>query len=124
MFDTKTTTIFETANKIRNAWVARVTGSLLEVKLKSHPRELRFELYAEIDSDIRNEYIRLMSEYNQEQRDAGNYSTRAIAGRRIIEKAYQVDCDDFLYQAVLNVVDAVTEEMDFYRDPEELAIAA
>ncbi|MGL5306481.1 MAG: RNA polymerase-binding protein RpbA [Aeromonas veronii] len=121
MFDIKTDTIFETSNKIRNGWVGMLAGTLTEVKLKSHPREMRFELYAEIDKDVRNEYIKLMAEYNDKQRELGNYSTRAIIGRRVLNKNAQVNCDDFLYQAVINVVGRVEDEMNFYKEPEQLA---
>ena len=123
MFDVKTDTIFETSNKIRSAWVNALTGTLTEVKLKSHPRELRFELYAEIDNDIRAEYTRLMAEYNTQMRLEDNYSTRAILGRRILKKEHQVDCDDFLYQAITTVVSQVEAELDYHREP-ELQIAA
>lgn len=121
MFDIKTDTIFDTSNKIRAGWVGMLTGSMTEVKLKSHPRELRFDLYAEIDKDVRNEYIKLMSEYNATQRELGNYSTRAVMGRRILDKGAQVNCDDFLYQAIINVVGRVEEELNFYKEPEQIA---
>lgn len=123
MFNVKTDTIFETANKIRAAWVNALNGTVSEVKLKSHPRELRFELYAEIDSDVRAEYTRLMAAYNVQMQLEGNYSTRSILGRRIMKKEHQVDCDNFLYQAITTVVAQVAEELDYHREP-ELQIAA
>lgn len=121
MFDIKTDTIFDTANKIRAGWVGLLTGSMTEIKLKSHPREMRFELYAEIDKDVRNEYIKLMAEYNDKQRELGNYSTRALLGRRILDKGAQVDITNFLHQAIITVVGRVEEEMNFYSAPEQIA---
>lgn len=121
MFEAKTNTIFETANKIRAAWVNQVRDTLLDVKLKSHPREVRFAVYAEIDNDIRKEYIRLLQERAEQMKAEGNCGDKAIIGRRILKKEHQIDTDNFLYQAVNTVVDQINSEMDFYREPEAIA---
>jgi hypothetical protein len=112
LVEPKRSSIFDNQVKIRKAWVHVVNGTPLEIRLLSYPREVRFGMYAAIDNCVRLEYIRLMREYNQEQRDSGHSTDRTILGVRILHKSVQMDPHMHLAKAAMDAIEKLAPTIE------------
>lgn len=104
--------IFDNFNKVRNAWVLAVSGTMLEIKLLAYTREERFDLYREMDKEIYEVWANLMRDYNDFHHAEGHDSGRVVVGHRILKEEYQTNTDDFLIQAVEFVVNDWAKEFN------------
>ncbi|QBX32727.1 RNA polymerase binding protein [Aeromonas phage Asfd_1] len=90
--------LFDTMNKIRKAWVAKIEDKKAD-QLQALAPEIRFELYAEIDNDVREMYIQLMKQRKLRVLATGGYMVRGLNDKMILAPEFQCDTDELLIQA-------------------------
>lgn len=113
-----TNNVYSFGNKIRKAWVHVMRGSMVDVMLQSYPREDRFDIYAEIDADIREEYTQRLRAYNDKGREKGWYSDIVVIGRPIMKAEHQIkNLDEVLIDAVYAVAARLEQEFEFHQNP-------
>lgn len=117
VFTPITNNVFSPSNKIRKAWVHMLRGSMVDVMLQSYPAEDRFDIYAEIDSDVREEYTRRLRVHNDKGHKNGWYSDIVVIGRPVMKAEHQIkNLDDVLVAAVETVVARLEEEFKFHQN--------
>ncbi|UOX40427.1 RNA polymerase binding protein [Aeromonas phage GomatiRiver_11] len=90
--------LFETMNKIRKAWVANITDAKA-AQLQVLAPEVRFELYADLDKEVREMYIELMKQRKLRVLATGGYMVRGMNDKLVLAPEFQVDTDELLIQA-------------------------
>lgn len=95
--------IFESMNKIRKAWVAKISDERA-AQLQALQPEVRFELYAEIDNDVRNMYNELLKQRRLRVLAEGGYMVRGMNDKMVFAPEFQCDTDELLIIAAENVM--------------------
>lgn len=95
--------IFETFNKIRKAWVGKISDQRA-AQLQALAPEVRFNLYAEIDDQVRAMYIDLLQRRRQAILENGGYHVIGYNDKKMLAHEFQYDTDELIIEAAEIVI--------------------
>lgn len=94
---------FNMMNKVRRAWKLQITESEKQ-KMMVLSQEVKHALYRDIDTDVRDHYMKLLREYLKAVMAEGAELKLHKDGWPVIDVEYQIDCDILLIHAATAVL--------------------